>query len=256
MAQINAIIHQPVRLRIMASLMGLDTKEQVDFTYLRKLLKLTDGNLGAHLLKLEQAGYIRMEKTFIARKPRTFISPTKKGELAFEEHIQALLVNDLSEESGDKRLAVPRLPALRLRPNRPAVLHEYYSLRIEPPFDVALPEEIAGRDKLVHHGKLGLETTLAYEELRGLPLRETEVALRRRGLVAKGLRMGFDHQALVLADGDVLVKRRNYADIRQQSLGVGEQVDAEMYVVLEMNDIRLHCLQQVSECVVYLRKIE
>ena len=90
MAQLDSIIHQPVRLRIMSSLMVLDQDEQVEFTYLRELLKVTDGNLGAHLAKLEEAGYIRIDKTFVARKPRTFVSATGKGRDAFEVHITAL----------------------------------------------------------------------------------------------------------------------------------------------------------------------
>ncbi len=90
MPDINKIIHQPTRLSIMASLITLDQSEQVDFVYLRKLLCVTDGNLGAHLLKLEKARYIKIEKTFIARKPRSFISLTNKGRSAFEEHVAAL----------------------------------------------------------------------------------------------------------------------------------------------------------------------
>jgi len=88
--ELNDIIHQPVRLRIMSSLVTLDPGEQIDFTYLRDLLKLTDGNLGAHLAKLENIGYIRIEKTFVARKPRTFISATGKGRDAFDAHVAAL----------------------------------------------------------------------------------------------------------------------------------------------------------------------
>lgn len=90
MAQMDNIIHQPVRLQIMASLIALDPGEQVDFVYLRKVLDLTDGNLGAHLTKLEDASYIKTEKTFIARKPRTFINVTGKGRDAFDEHTAAL----------------------------------------------------------------------------------------------------------------------------------------------------------------------
>ncbi len=90
MPEINTIIHQPARLKIMASLMTLEPGEQVDFVYLRKILKLTDGNLGAHLLKLEQARYIKVEKTFVARIPRSFISITTKGRSAFENHVTAL----------------------------------------------------------------------------------------------------------------------------------------------------------------------
>lgn len=90
MVQLDNVIHQQVRLRIMSSLVTLDPGEQIDFTYLRNLLKLTDGNLGAHLTKLENAGYIKIEKTFVARKPRTFVSTTGKGRDAFEEHVAAL----------------------------------------------------------------------------------------------------------------------------------------------------------------------
>ncbi|MFA5240382.1 MAG: transcriptional regulator [Phycisphaerae bacterium] len=90
MAQLDNIIHQPARLQIMSSLAALEPGEQVDFVYLRKILKLTDGNLGAHLAKLEEAGYVKIEKTFIARKPRTFINLTGKGRDAFSEHIETL----------------------------------------------------------------------------------------------------------------------------------------------------------------------
>lgn len=90
LAELDAIIHQPVRLRIMASLAALEAGERVDFIWLRKLLGTTDGNLGAHLLKLEEAGYVAVEKTFVARKPRTYLSITSKGAAAYEEHIAAL----------------------------------------------------------------------------------------------------------------------------------------------------------------------
>ncbi len=90
MAELDNIIHQPVRLRIMSSLAALDSDEQVDFVQLRKILKVTDGNLGAHLGKLEKARYIKIDKAFIARKPRTFVNVTGKGRDALEEHIVAL----------------------------------------------------------------------------------------------------------------------------------------------------------------------
>ena len=90
MAEIDELIHQSVRLRIMASLNALELGEQVDFGYLRQLLHVTDGNLGAHLAKLEQAGYVRIEKTFVGRKPRTFIGLTGKGRDAFCDHLNAL----------------------------------------------------------------------------------------------------------------------------------------------------------------------
>jgi DNA-binding MarR family transcriptional regulator len=90
MAELNETIHQPVRLRIMAALVTLGPDEEVDFTYLRNLLEVTDGNLGAHLRKLEESGFITVNKLFVERKPRTFISASTEGRKVFNEHVAAL----------------------------------------------------------------------------------------------------------------------------------------------------------------------
>jgi DNA-binding MarR family transcriptional regulator len=88
--ELNEIIHQPVRLRLVAALSVLDRGERIEFAALRRLLDLTDGNLGAHLQKLEVAGYVRVQKAFVARKPRTFIALTARGRAAYEDHVEAL----------------------------------------------------------------------------------------------------------------------------------------------------------------------
>ncbi len=90
MAELNETIHQPVRLRIMAALVTLEPTDEVDFTYLRDLLEVTDGNLGAHLRKLEEAGYITVNKVFVERKPHTYVSATAAGRKVFQEHVAAL----------------------------------------------------------------------------------------------------------------------------------------------------------------------
>lgn len=90
MNDVDSVIHQPVRLRIMAALMSLSNEERIDFSYLKSLLSVTDGNLGAHLLKLEDAGYIAVDKIFVSRKPRTFVTVTDKGKAAFRAHVAAL----------------------------------------------------------------------------------------------------------------------------------------------------------------------
>ena len=90
MVELNETIHQPVRLRIMASLVTLGLDEEVDFTHLRNLLEVTDGNLGAHLRKLEESGFITINKLFVERKPRTFISASTEGRKIFNEHVAAL----------------------------------------------------------------------------------------------------------------------------------------------------------------------
>ncbi len=90
MAELNETTHQPVRLQIMAALVSLAPGDEVDFTYLRGLLEVTDGNLGAHLRKLEEAGYIAVNKVFVERKPHTYVSATDEGRRIFQEHVAAL----------------------------------------------------------------------------------------------------------------------------------------------------------------------
>jgi DNA-binding MarR family transcriptional regulator len=90
MANLDNLIHQPVRLRIVSSLSTLSEDESMEFSFLRDLHDLTDGNVGAHLRKLEEAGYVSLEKTFVDRKPRTFIALTRNGKKAFREHVKAL----------------------------------------------------------------------------------------------------------------------------------------------------------------------
>jgi DNA-binding MarR family transcriptional regulator len=89
-AELDSLIHQPARLRIMAALTALPPEARLDFTTLGRLLKLTDGNLGAHLSSLEEAGYIQAEKMFVDKKPRTRLSATKLGRAKFRRHVEAL----------------------------------------------------------------------------------------------------------------------------------------------------------------------
>ncbi len=87
---VDKIIHQPVRLRIMAALVALDTETQVGLDYLKDLLELTDGNLGTHLRKLEETGYITVMKSFVNKKPHTYVEATMSGRQAFTEHVAGL----------------------------------------------------------------------------------------------------------------------------------------------------------------------
>ncbi len=64
------------RLGIICALISGD---KLEFTYLRDTLKLSDGNLSVQISKLEEAGYIKVEKIFVDRKPRTFCKITAKG---------------------------------------------------------------------------------------------------------------------------------------------------------------------------------
>lgn len=77
----DRIIHEPARLKIMAV---LSVAESADFTYLIRETGLTRGNLSVQLTRLEEAGYITIEKTFAGKTPRTVVSMTPKGQEAFE----------------------------------------------------------------------------------------------------------------------------------------------------------------------------
>jgi DNA-binding MarR family transcriptional regulator len=86
----NDLIHQPLRLKIMAALNGLAARESMDFTRLRSVVEATNGNLGAHLSKLEDVGYITIEKNFIDKKPRTRVALTREGRKALVTHVAYL----------------------------------------------------------------------------------------------------------------------------------------------------------------------
>jgi DNA-binding MarR family transcriptional regulator len=91
MTAANEIIHQTLRLRLMAALTALPSKsEGLDFARLKKLSGATDGNLGAHIAALERADYVTVEKMFVARKPRTVVKATVAGRKAFAEHVAFL----------------------------------------------------------------------------------------------------------------------------------------------------------------------
>jgi DNA-binding transcriptional ArsR family regulator len=76
LAEIDRIIHEPARLMIAALLAAI---EEADFQYLRQATGLTQGNLSAHLSKLEEAGYVAIEKTYRGKYPLTVCWLTERG---------------------------------------------------------------------------------------------------------------------------------------------------------------------------------
>lgn len=85
--RLDDVVHQRVRLGILAVLSEAD---QADFAYLKETLGLTDGNLSRHLQVLDEAGFVRIEKTFEGRRPRTWVWSTKAGRAAFASELAAL----------------------------------------------------------------------------------------------------------------------------------------------------------------------
>lgn len=84
---INKAFDHRIRLGIMSILM---VNEYADFTTLKELLGVTDGNLASHAKALETEQYIMVEKQFIGKKPNTRYMATKEGRKAFKDHIDAL----------------------------------------------------------------------------------------------------------------------------------------------------------------------
>lgn len=84
---LNKVFESRVRLGIMSALM---VNEALDFNALKDLLDATDGNLASHARALEHEKFIRVDKSFIGRKPNTRFSITQTGRLAFEKHLEAL----------------------------------------------------------------------------------------------------------------------------------------------------------------------
>ena len=85
--RIDEIIHGRVRLGIMAVLSGIDS---ADFNTLKARLQTTDGNLSVHLRKLEEAGFVAVNKRFVGRKPLTEASMTEAGRKAFVAYLDAM----------------------------------------------------------------------------------------------------------------------------------------------------------------------
>jgi DNA-binding PadR family transcriptional regulator len=64
--------------------------DQVDFTMLKDLLDITDGNMASHISGLEKLGYLKVTKQFIGKKPNTSYAASESGKAAFAEHVKAL----------------------------------------------------------------------------------------------------------------------------------------------------------------------
>jgi DNA-binding transcriptional ArsR family regulator len=87
LANLDKLIHEPARLAILTALSAC---ESADFTALRRLTGLSDGNLSVQLSKLEEAGLVDIQKQFIAKKPSTRAKITRKGNMAIKQHWELL----------------------------------------------------------------------------------------------------------------------------------------------------------------------
>jgi DNA-binding MarR family transcriptional regulator len=90
MAELDDIIHQPLRLRIMAALNALPSGTGLEFSRLKKLTGATDGNLGAHIETLAKAAYVAVDKAFVGKRPQTTVTATAAGRAAFARQVATL----------------------------------------------------------------------------------------------------------------------------------------------------------------------
>ena len=84
---LDRVIHEPARLAIMTRLYVLD---EADWLFLHRQTGLSFGNLTSHLTRLEAAGYVEIEKTFIDRKPHTVVRMSDEGRKAFEQYRECM----------------------------------------------------------------------------------------------------------------------------------------------------------------------
>ena len=87
MSELDRVIHEPVRLRIMAILSGVD---RADFKFMLSMLGVSKGNLASHVDKLERAGYVAVEKSFNGKLPHTEYRLTNPGRTALTDYWAAL----------------------------------------------------------------------------------------------------------------------------------------------------------------------
>jgi DNA-binding MarR family transcriptional regulator len=83
LSNLDRLIHEPARLAILTALTACHS---ADFTFLQSLTRLTQGNLSAHLTKLEQGGLVRIEKTFRGKLPQTCVLLTPTGRTSITTH--------------------------------------------------------------------------------------------------------------------------------------------------------------------------
>jgi DNA-binding HxlR family transcriptional regulator len=86
-SDVDRVIHEPSRLLLVALLSSV---ESADFLFLLRESRLTKGNLSVHLTRLEEAGYLRVDKTFRGKIPHTEFRLTPKGKTAFDEYRKSL----------------------------------------------------------------------------------------------------------------------------------------------------------------------
>ena len=97
--RLDDVIYQPVRFSIVAAVAAAD---ELEFATVRDVVEVSDSLLSQHATRLEQAGYVRVRKGYVGKRPRTWFALTDEGRAAFDQHLaalQAIVTNGVPAEA-------------------------------------------------------------------------------------------------------------------------------------------------------------
>lgn len=85
--RLDPVVHGPVRFSIMAALATVD---EAEFSAVRDRVEVTDSTLSKQVTVLDDAGYVKVRKGYVGKRPRTWLSLTRAGRTAYDAHLAAL----------------------------------------------------------------------------------------------------------------------------------------------------------------------
>jgi DNA-binding MarR family transcriptional regulator len=108
--EVDRLVHEPARLSILSQLYVV---EEADFLFVMQQAQLTQGNLSSHLAKLEEAGYVDVQKGFVGKRPRTVLRITPKGRRALEQYVASMkqLLDEVPVRKAGRARRAKLLPA-------------------------------------------------------------------------------------------------------------------------------------------------
>ena len=108
--ELDRLVHEPARLSILSQLYVV---EEADFLFVMQQAQLTQGNLSSHLAKLEEAGYVGVEKGFVGKRPRTVLRITPTGQRALEQYVASMkqLLDEVPVRKGGRTRRTKLVPA-------------------------------------------------------------------------------------------------------------------------------------------------
>jgi DNA-binding MarR family transcriptional regulator len=102
---LDEVIHAPVRFSIMAT---LSTVDRAEFSFVRDTVEISDSVLSKQVSTLEQAGYVKVTKGYVGKRPRTWLGLSRKGRQAYAAHLAALTeIASLSQPTPEREPAPP-----------------------------------------------------------------------------------------------------------------------------------------------------